>query len=402
MYYTILSHDQRNRLIDLLLHMPDADDKEWRDTLLRGLPKRLVNRLKRPSQPNLDLKKIVDTMSAYPSAHLSDGRCSILILIDNVLSDLDGAAIPDQLNELRSAAATRCKETYKPHRGGSPSPPDNPPDVTEPDPANPPGVTEPDLGSPPQETDPLLPADPLTDSQRRRVESALRTAFSNIADLESLVTRHLNGHLKEIISEENLVTAVRELVQWADSHSRIKDLIIGAVEVHSNNLCLRYVVRSLGWDGKTATNLTAVFYAKLGELIYEVEQFQQKIKTIETVFNGRNAIWPTTCDGQITNIQSIYRPIGEIQKWLINPSHIPLPMTQKWLLVQGSLASLELERNALIATIRKNRSNFYGNNEPTDRSSNNPRTKIQSAINTIESECESIIKSIDELAGVFQ
>lgn len=79
----------------------------------------------------------------------------------------------------------------------------------------------------------------LLGSDKARLQSALLSAFPKQTDLEQLTTFHLGISLDSVAQGPNLSVVVFRLIEWAESHGRIEDLVEGAKARNPNNPLLK-------------------------------------------------------------------------------------------------------------------------------------------------------------------
>ena len=74
----------------------------------------------------------------------------------------------------------------------------------------------------------------LTGIQYQQLQSALLSAFDE-SGLRQLATFELNANLDHIAGGKDLTERVYNLVKWADEHSRVPELVSGALHQNSTN-----------------------------------------------------------------------------------------------------------------------------------------------------------------------
>ncbi len=93
----------------------------------------------------------------------------------------------------------------------------------------------------------------LSGPQRKHLHAALLRAFPQPLDLTRLVRFHLDQNLAELSTGENLRQTAFELIEWADAHSRLPQLILGACHENPDNATLRRMALQLGFTPMPST-----------------------------------------------------------------------------------------------------------------------------------------------------
>src|SRR4051794_5290950 len=76
---------------------------------------------------------------------------------------------------------------------------------------------------------------PLTPAQRRQIEAALLAAFPSEDALAHMLLHQLDVPLPQVVRHASLQQMVFELVQWAATQGRLRDLIQGAAAENPDN-----------------------------------------------------------------------------------------------------------------------------------------------------------------------
>src|SRR2546430_1338725 len=79
----------------------------------------------------------------------------------------------------------------------------------------------------------------LTGDQRRQVQQAFLAAFPTRANLAQLVSFTFNTTLDALAGAGDLTDATLQLIQWAEAHGRLADLLRGAASERPVNLAVR-------------------------------------------------------------------------------------------------------------------------------------------------------------------
>jgi hypothetical protein len=91
----------------------------------------------------------------------------------------------------------------------------------------------------------MEPCDKLSGADHNRLKEALLSAFPARSALAQMVRAGLDENLDGIVAQENLQTAVFELIQWAEAHSKLDKLIAAARAANPDNPVLRGVAEEL-------------------------------------------------------------------------------------------------------------------------------------------------------------
>jgi hypothetical protein len=87
----------------------------------------------------------------------------------------------------------------------------------------------------------------ITGDQYGRLCDALVDAFPRREDLRQMVKFQLDANLESIAGSVDLKSACFDLVQWAESHGRLADLIRGACRGNLGNSRVRDIATELGF-----------------------------------------------------------------------------------------------------------------------------------------------------------
>jgi len=79
----------------------------------------------------------------------------------------------------------------------------------------------------------------LTGPQLKQINRILAHAFPSYAELQRMVRFSLGVQLNTIVQSSNVTQAVFELVDWADTHGKMTELIQGAQEENADHVDLR-------------------------------------------------------------------------------------------------------------------------------------------------------------------
>src|SRR5690349_4159577 len=86
----------------------------------------------------------------------------------------------------------------------------------------------------------------LTPAQRRQIAAALLTAFPTEADLAHMLLFQLDEHLTQIVKPAALRQMVFELLGWAETQGRLRDLVRGAAAENPDNPAVPALLAQIG------------------------------------------------------------------------------------------------------------------------------------------------------------
>jgi len=94
----------------------------------------------------------------------------------------------------------------------------------------------------------------LTSVQMEQLSDALCSAFPNWEALDRMVAIGLDRNLDELVKKGPLVDIVFELIQWAKSQGKIRELVLAAYTRNPTNEEINEIATSLGLDPSTPTS----------------------------------------------------------------------------------------------------------------------------------------------------
>ncbi|KFA89873.1 SAV_2336 N-terminal domain-related protein [Archangium violaceum] len=131
----------------------------------------------------------------------------------------------------------------------------------------------------------------LTGAQTQELQQALLSAFRSNNQLTQMVLYRLGLNLAAIVSPGPLASVVFQLIQWAEAHGRLRELVAGALVDNPGNRTLRDCAVWLGLSsppapGTTATPVTPLAPAaspertknKPPELFYAYSRKDEKLR----------------------------------------------------------------------------------------------------------------------------
>ena len=78
----------------------------------------------------------------------------------------------------------------------------------------------------------------------KQLQKAFLSAFPTPSELAQMVYYAININIHEIAKDDNLTVKTYELIMWAISKNKIKELITGAKKENSGNLLLKEIKES--------------------------------------------------------------------------------------------------------------------------------------------------------------
>src|SRR5689334_1345398 len=86
----------------------------------------------------------------------------------------------------------------------------------------------------------------LSGAQRAQLQQTLVNTFPKENDLAQMVSFGLNERLQAIASGTTLSEIVFNLIEWADAHGKLEQLIAAATQANPGNKKLRALAAQLG------------------------------------------------------------------------------------------------------------------------------------------------------------
>ena len=77
--------------------------------------------------------------------------------------------------------------------------------------------------------------------KRKLLQEALLSAYPNQIDLEQMVYHEIDENIHEITADVNLKAKTFEIIKWAISRNRLKELIVGAKKENPSNPLLKNI-----------------------------------------------------------------------------------------------------------------------------------------------------------------
>ncbi len=284
---SLLTRDERQKLIDLLLQLPNMSDADARRQLLAGLPTGLRNNVSGSGVPLTHITSIVD--AAVEWGPLDDGAEALWVVLDNAIYPVRGARAARDLQSLL--------DTLKARAGAPVAPPGAPGggigiapaggDTAGPRPAgnqqsgagtqwnpgdigsgrdtfvgstvnihynNPPapvgGQSAPPApaggGASPAPAAGPRAAVKLDGPGRRQLHRALLGAYLKLDDLAQMVAFSFGENLGAVAGGDNISSVIFNLMQWAEARGRLGDLIAAAAEDRPQSQDLQAIARQFG------------------------------------------------------------------------------------------------------------------------------------------------------------
>jgi hypothetical protein len=147
----------------------------------------------------------------------------------------------------------------------------------------------------------------LAPNERENLESTLLQAFPSEAELARAVQFALNENLAAIAGNGPLEDVVFRLINWAESHNKLADLISGAHKVNSDNVALRELNAALGTLTGDGMRRLSASEAKLRKKYLEELQKDIQDRLKESIHNARFIDIGVTEDLYATHLPWRYR-----------------------------------------------------------------------------------------------
>ena len=216
---SLLKAGERQTLIDMLLRLPNIDDRLNRRLLLAGLPEQMKNSIPSSDTPITALASMVDVADGDAWAELSNGTWSIVVVVENSLQFVRGAKLGVELESLLNTLRERLlKGSQQP--AGQPA-------------ANPQAATH------------------IPGEQVYRLHAALLSAFPDRDLLGMMVRFKLSENLDAIVEPGSLDVVTYKLIEWAEARGQVERLINGALMQNPGSEQLRAVAETLGFVAKS-------------------------------------------------------------------------------------------------------------------------------------------------------
>jgi len=121
----VLTAEERERLIDLLLSLPNVEDPAARRLLTANLPRRLLENIPFSDTTAIHVANIVDAVTSDAWAYLPDGSPAAAIVLANAAQMVDGSALGAELtgllNDLKARPAPPRPAPGAESRGAAPA-----------------------------------------------------------------------------------------------------------------------------------------------------------------------------------------------------------------------------------------------------------------------------------------
>ncbi|MFO7169267.1 MAG: hypothetical protein DIU80_014680 [Chloroflexota bacterium] len=118
---SLLTSEERDKLIDLLAQLPNVETPAVRNSLLVGMPDSTRLNIQSAGIPLIDLRSMVEIADS-DSAQQADGSWPILRVITNAVRMVRGSALAIKLQQLHDAAAARAVKASTAPASGATSP----------------------------------------------------------------------------------------------------------------------------------------------------------------------------------------------------------------------------------------------------------------------------------------
>jgi hypothetical protein len=223
----LLTQEERQKLIELLLRLPDIGIPSIRNTLVAGLPPTLVNLIPFSGIPNADITSLVHTVDSEETKS-DDHSWPVLIVIENAIYAVRGSRLAGELQNLRDILKLRIAQS--------------------------PIISPSILSTPTTITPKGHPTLKLTAAQRRQLYEALVSAFPTSRDLERMTRYGLKENISNIASDGSLSTIVFDLIAWAESSGRLEDLITAARKANPGNEILEDFYIQMGLESSSISS----------------------------------------------------------------------------------------------------------------------------------------------------
>src|SRR3954471_9429182 len=104
----LLTHAEKQRLMNLLLQLPNINDPNVRELLVADLPTDLQNRITPAESPAIHIANIVNTIDSDAWAQHPDGAWSIILVIQAAIYMLQGSRLAQDLQSLVDTLTARA------------------------------------------------------------------------------------------------------------------------------------------------------------------------------------------------------------------------------------------------------------------------------------------------------
>ena len=210
----LLTRSERQRLMELLLRIPNTNGAAGRQLLLVDLPKDLQVAIPFDNSATIHIANIIDIVSGEAFARLADGSIPLLVVIENAVFMVRTSALAGQLQVLYAALLTRASAQQAADAAPGAA-----------------AVLHTSSGSPAGRDH--------TPAQQYQLYTALLSAFPTVGDLERMVQLHLGKNIEIIAGGTNLAEMVLHLLQWATAQGQLEALLCAARTANPGNSSLR-------------------------------------------------------------------------------------------------------------------------------------------------------------------
>ena len=207
---SLLQDDERQKLIEMILRLPNIRETGVRRSLIAGLPEMLRNSVGSSELPNTEVMNIVEVADGEVWGQLPDGAWSIIRVVENSVVQVRGSKLGADLEALLNTLKKRAVELATPKAPVSTG------------------------------------KDQLTGLQLKKLHAAFLSAFDENA-LELMLMFRLNQRLDFIVKKDNLNAMVFDLLTWAQDNGKLMELIYGALAENPGNEALRSFAEEMGF-----------------------------------------------------------------------------------------------------------------------------------------------------------
>ena len=206
----LLTRAERQKLIELLLQLPNSSNPAARSLLLADLPPQLQYAIAFEPAPANHIASIVNIVTSDAWEQLPDSTIPLQVVIENAIFSVRGSQLAVQLQSFLATVKTRSGQGA--------------------------AIVVEDGGT----------LSNLTGAQYQQLHSALLSAFPSPDALRQMVYFGLDQNLVSIAGGNDLSAVTLSLIEWARAYDKIKDLIQAARAANPGNPQLRAFAAQVG------------------------------------------------------------------------------------------------------------------------------------------------------------
>lgn len=261
---SLLQGDERQNLIDRLLRLPNIRETGVRRSLVAGLPEALRSTVAASDVPQIEVMSIIEVADGDVWSQLPDESWSIIKVVENSVFLVRGSKLGGELEKLLNTLKSRAVE-----------------------------LAAPKTISP--EVSPPLIKKQLTAKQSAKLHAALLNAFDP-PSLKLMLSFQLNVRLEDITAPDNFKSMVLELIDWAERHGTVSELINGALADNPGNAALRSFAEEMGFVASSPSQPSSPGHVVqvIKPTVQDVEAWRSRLSQCE----------PTVCQVNLTLAES--------------------------------------------------------------------------------------------------